>query len=93
MPVKCRSAYAYFCTVDANWNSAYPYAVGPTFYGNVTAAKVTSISETVTTYTAVAGLSSLFEDENNFSVYPNPSNDFIAIQVNDIVKNTLKKIV
>lgn len=81
--------YAYFCTVDANWNSAYPYAVGPTFYGNVTAAKVTSISETVTTYTAVAGLSSLFGDENNFSVYPNPSNDFIAIQVNDIVKNSL----
>ena len=42
--------YAYFCTVDDNWNSAYPYAVGPTFYGNVTGAKVTSISETVETY-------------------------------------------
>jgi len=81
--------YAYFCTVDENWNSAYPYAVGPTFYGNVTAAKVTSISETVTTYTSTAGLSSLFEDENNFTVYPNPSNDFISIQVNDIVKNDL----
>lgn len=81
--------YAYFCTVDANWNSAYPYAVGPTFYGNVTASKVTSISETVTTYNAPAGLSSLFENENNFSVYPNPSNDFIAIQINDIVKNNI----
>ena len=23
--------YAYFCTVDENWNSAYPYAVGPHF--------------------------------------------------------------
>lgn len=81
--------YAYFCTVDANWNSAYPYAVGPTFYGNVTAAKVTSISETVTTYTSTAGLSSLFENESNFSIYPNPSSEFVAVQVNDIVKNNL----
>lgn len=42
--------YCYFATVDANWNSAYPYVVGPTFYGNKTAAKVTSIGETTTTY-------------------------------------------
>ncbi len=25
--------YCYFATVDENWNSAYPYVVGPTFYG------------------------------------------------------------
>ena len=43
--------YCYFATVDANWNSAYPYLVGPTFYGNKTAAKVTSVSEPTTTYT------------------------------------------
>ncbi len=42
--------YCYFATVDENWNSAYPYAVGPTFYGVKTASKVTSISESVTTY-------------------------------------------
>ncbi|HNI43445.1 MAG TPA: YHYH protein [Chitinophagales bacterium] len=46
--------YAYFCTVDANHNSAYPYAVGPTFYGVKNAQKVTSITETTTTYTPVA---------------------------------------
>jgi hypothetical protein len=43
--------YCYFATVDANWNSAYPYLVGPTFYGNKVAAKVNSITESVTTYT------------------------------------------
>ena len=42
--------YCYFTTVDANWNSAYPYCVGPTFYGTKTAAKVASITESVTTY-------------------------------------------
>jgi YHYH protein/Secretion system C-terminal sorting domain len=43
--------YAYFATVDANYNSAYPYLIGPTYYGNKTAAKVTSITEPVTIYT------------------------------------------
>ncbi len=41
--------YCYFATVDSAWNSAYPYAVGPTFYGTKVASKVTSISEPVTT--------------------------------------------
>jgi hypothetical protein len=42
--------YCYFATVDARWNSAYPYVVGPTFYGVRTAVKVTSITEAVTPY-------------------------------------------
>ncbi|MFZ4543974.1 MAG: YHYH protein [Saprospiraceae bacterium] len=42
--------YCYFATVKSNWNSAYPYIVGPTFYGTKTASKVPSITETVTTY-------------------------------------------
>jgi hypothetical protein len=73
--------YAYFCTVDENWNSAYPYAVGPTFYGNKTAAKVTSIGETVTTYdTASASLENTM-NTSNITVFPNPSNEFIAVQI------------
>jgi Secretion system C-terminal sorting domain len=48
-----RGIYCYFATVDANHNSAYPYVVGPTFYGNVVASKVSSITETVTTYTVL----------------------------------------
>ncbi len=52
--------YCYFATVDANWNSAYPYVVGPTFFGVKSAIKVNSITETVTNYspkTAVLTLS------------------------------------
>jgi hypothetical protein len=44
--------YAYFCTVDANHNSAYPYVVGPTFYGTKVVAKVTSVPAGTTTYSA-----------------------------------------
>lgn len=75
--------YAYFCTVDEDWNSAYPYAVGPTFYGNKTASKVTSISETVTTYNATAGLTEILNN-TEVTVYPNPSSDLIAIQLEKV---------
>ena len=49
--------YAYFCTVDEKWNSAYPYVVGPTFYGIKSALKVTSITESITTYSPTLSIS------------------------------------
>jgi hypothetical protein len=42
--------YCYFTTVNANWNSAYPYVVGPTFYGTRTVTKPAAITEPVTQY-------------------------------------------
>nr|MBP8157567.1 T9SS type A sorting domain-containing protein [Flavobacterium sp.] len=68
-------------------NSAYPYAVGPTFYGNRTASVVASITETTSPYTldnADFNLSNL-----NIKIYPNPAQEFIAIQT-DMVENNLK---
>lgn len=84
--------YAYFCTVDSNWNSAYPYAVGPTFYGNKTAAKVTSISETVTVYVPVTtAIVNTESEKTDITVYPNPSNaaDLVAIQANGLVREDM----
>jgi hypothetical protein len=73
--------YCYFATVDAHWNSAYPYAVGPTFYGVKTAVKVTSITETVSTYTPVAASTiQNMNDEIQLNIYPNPASEFIAVQ-------------
>ena len=77
--------YAYFCTVDSNWNSAYPYAVGPTFYGIRNAQKVTSITEPVTTYNG--NLNAVQKpNELNFYAYGTPDLGFIAVQINDINK-------
>jgi hypothetical protein len=42
--------YCYYATVDSRWNSAYPYVVGPTFYGVLSAVKVNGIAEPVTQY-------------------------------------------
>jgi len=78
--------YCYFTTVNATWNSAYPYVVGPAFYGTKTAAKVTTISEPVTTYTAIPTGLSVNNNSGQLSVYPNPANDFIAVQVKSVLK-------
>lgn len=81
--------YCYFATVDENWNSAYPYAVGPNFYGTKTAAKVTSISESTTTYTGTSGTNDMQLDEARLSVFPNPSSELVVVQLNDLVKETI----
>ncbi len=82
--------YCYFATVDANWNSAYPYVVGPTFYGVKNASKVTSITESTTTYTPSTSIQNNYLDKINVSVFPNPSSDLIAIQLNDLVKESIQ---
>jgi hypothetical protein len=82
--------YCYFATVDTNWHSAYPYVVGPTFYGVKTAAKVTSITETVNTYTPSAtSVNDNSLNELQLSIYPNPASEFIAIQLNNLSKQNV----
>ena len=74
-----QGTYAYFATVDSNWNSAYPYVVGPTYYGTVTGSKVTAITEPVTVYTGTTGLTEASVQIPVQILYSN-SGDFIAIQ-------------
>jgi hypothetical protein len=86
--------YCYFATVDANHNSAYPYAVGPTFYGTVCTNTtpgsdcnvVTTIPSGTTTYLA----NNTFDfNDTKVIIAPNPAQDFIAIQT-QMVENNLK---
>jgi hypothetical protein len=80
--------YCYFATVDSNWNSAYPYVVGPTFYGLKTAVKVPSITEPVTLYTSTA-----VNENANENDYPNvfsvPVSDLVVIQMNGLVREDM----
>ncbi len=75
--------YCYFATVDANHNSAYPYMVGPQYYGTVTGGTVTTISESVETYNAPVSVSELNVDNIEVTVFPNPASDLIAIQLDN----------
>ncbi len=78
--------YCYFTTVDANHNSAYPYVVGPTFYGNKVVTAVTTVPTGTTTYLS----NDSFDLENaKVVIYPNPTQDFIAIQT-EMAKNDRK---
>ena len=82
-------SYAYFCTVDENHNSYYPYAVGPTFYGVYSNASVNSINEGTTIYSPSVGIDESI-NELNFDVFPNPGMDLLAIQANGLVKSPLE---
>lgn len=80
--------YAYFATVDADWNSAYPYIVGPTFYGNVVGGTTSAITEPTTVYGPTA-LTNVELNNLNITIFPNPATDLIAIQVNDLLRENL----
>lgn len=78
--------YAYFCTVDEQWNSTFPYAVGPTFYGSIVAAKVNSVSEPVETYTSISSIKEI--QSSGFSMFFG-GNDLLIVQSQDIIRNPL----
>ena len=80
--------YAYFATVDSNHNSAYPYAVGPTFYGVYANRKVTSIPSGTTEYLKV---DDVVISDNEISITPNPASEFISVQyTNGLLTEDLK---
>lgn len=89
--------YCYFATVDEKWNSAYPYVVGPNFYGVKTTTKPLSITEAVTVYadsvaTKDTTKSSVLMNTNaSFAnVFASREGEFVVIQINDLVKQTIQ---
>ena len=81
--------YCYFATVDSNWNSSYPYVVGPTFYGTIKAAKVTSVPSGTTTYMPPTGIENLNLETTQLSIFPNPTSDLLMIQLIGITNENL----
>lgn len=80
--------YCYFATVDANWNSAYPYLIGPTYYGVVTGAKVNSVTEATTIYNPVNALTE--QSITEVRVFPNPTNDLFIVQAIGLVEKNME---
>ena len=82
--------YCYFATVNASWNSAYPYVVGPAFYGVRSAAKITSITEPVTVYTpSTVGIADLNTGQQYVNIFAVPAGDLIVIQSNDLTRENM----
>ena len=81
--------YAYFCTIDENWNSAFPYAVGPTFYGNYQNGEVNSIPTGTTLYTGTVSNKDLSAAGLEVAVFPNPASEFIGVQIQGLLTDPL----
>jgi YHYH protein/Secretion system C-terminal sorting domain len=79
--------YCYFATVDDKWNSAYPYVVGPTFYGAVNGSKVQSIAEAVTNYKPTTATADETLIKANITILPNPASDIVAIQIDKAMQS------
>lgn len=81
--------YCYFATVDANWNSAYPYVVGPTFYGVYDVSTVNSVPTGTTTYNTTVSITENVLNTIEINIYPNPASNFIVLQFNALVKENI----
>ena len=84
--------YCYFATVNEDNSSAFPYMIGPTFYGNVVATKYGTSSTTVsgtTVYLPTLSITEFDIESENIYMYPNPAQDFVMIQL-DFTKENLK---
>ncbi len=73
--------YAYFTTVNANGTAAYPYIIGPQYYGLVTTENITTgghvtVSESVTIYNPPTGAGETNEAPKEFALYQNYPNPF-----------------
>lgn len=79
--------YAYFATVDENWNSTYPYVVGPTFYGEKENRKVNNVNEETVIYISTVAVSDIEFKKLVVNVYPNPTVDLIGIQLSGLVND------
>ncbi|MBK5284416.1 MAG: YHYH protein [Bacteroidia bacterium] len=75
--------YAYFVSLDASLTPVFPYTFFGTYYGIVQPGNTgpgsghNVVTESVTTYSP-AGMGEI-ENEIQYSVYPNPAKDFIAL--------------
>ena len=81
--------YCYFSTVDASWNSTYPYVVGPTFYGVYADRKDSIRTEAVTVYNPSSDIYSQNNESLDINIFPNPASEFIAVQVMGLNKENL----
>ncbi|MFI5173162.1 MAG: YHYH protein [Chitinophagales bacterium] len=85
--------YAYFITLDENGDAAYPYTMGPEYYGNVPAGNTgpgsghNTITESVETYVSIGNIN---EQQIEIKVFPNPVSDYLYVFIEPVYQNNLK---
>lgn len=81
--------YCYFATINEDNSSAFPYTVGPTFYGEVTASNVNTVTENTTVYTS--GTTSTVGNLDNLelTIFPNPANEIVSLRLTGLNRENL----
>lgn len=80
-----QGTYAYFVTIDEQGEAAYPYTLGPTYYGVVPAGNTgpqsghNTLQEPVTTYSGLASIERSEQPFVDLLVTPNPASDLINV--------------
>lgn len=86
--------YAYFVTLTAAGAPAYPFVLGPTYYGTVQPGNTGPggshivISEATTVYTTT-GVEELQNSKIKFQLMPNPTQDYVYIYMDVASKNNI----
>ena len=73
--------YAYFVTLDASLAPAYPFVLGPTYYGVVgsTNSHITPVGPDTTYTPSSTGVAIIKEQDIRFQLVPNPVEDYAYI--------------
>jgi hypothetical protein len=86
--------YCYFVTLDSNLIAAYPYLIGPSYYGTVQAGNTgpgsghNTINEPVTKYNGPTGTLDS-DSEIKYTLFPNPTRQYMSILVEKDMPNNL----
>jgi hypothetical protein len=89
--------YSYFATLDSALSGAYPYTMGPAYYGTVAPGNTgpgsghNIISEPVTVYNPT-GTMEFLSDKVLFTSFPNPSKEVLYVTVHLQSLNNLEMI-
>jgi len=81
--------YAYFTTVDANFDPYYPYFIGPTFYGTFSNSNVgpnggkSTVPGGATQYVPVTDVDDVKAIDANINIYPIPVKDNLNISLKE----------
>ncbi len=79
--------YAYFVTLDNQGQPAYPYLLGPTYYGTVQPGNMgpgsghNNPTEPVVTYNPATGTSEIEGAELDIRLWPNPADEVLNLEI------------
>ena len=71
--------YAYFVTIDDSLKPAYPFVIGPTYYGTVISTSTHAVPTGTDTTYSTAGITKMPINTIKYQIAPNPAQDYAYI--------------